>query len=70
MLQNGLCGLKNSPFQDIGPNTTKIWKNVAVNAELVLSNGKKPAITSDKRKRSISFLMMRMKPDTNPQILP
>jgi hypothetical protein len=51
------------------------WKygeeNVAVNAEPVLNNRKKPVITSDKRKQSISFLlMMRMKPDTKPQILP
>jgi hypothetical protein len=40
-------------------------ENVAVNAEPVLNNGKKPAITSDKWKQSISFLTMRMKPDTN-----
>jgi hypothetical protein len=49
-------------------------ENVALKAEPVLNNRKKPAITSDmtasdERKQSISFLMMRMKTDTNPQIL-
>jgi hypothetical protein len=45
-------------------------ENVAVNTQTVLNNGKKPAITSDKRKQLISFLMMSAKPETNLQILP
>ena len=41
-------------------------ENVTTKAELVVNNQKKPEATSDERKQSISFLTMRMKPDTNP----